>query len=102
MLNQFVVVGRLSKDVEDNILTIAVPRNYKNENGEYETDYIKCRIDGKIAENTMEYCHKGDIVGVKGAIHSEEISGVYNTYIQVEKITFLSSNNKEKETEEEE
>lgn len=101
MLNQFVIVGRLSKEVKDNILTIAVPRNYKNENGEYDTDYIECRINGKIAENTIEYCHKGDIVGVKGAIHSEEKSGVYNTYIQVEKITFLSSTNKE-ETEEEE
>ena len=51
MLNQTVLVGRLVRDPElyetesgnkvTNI-TLAVPRSYKNSNGEYDTDYINC------------------------------------------------------------
>ena len=49
MLNQFVGVGRLVaepsvKETEDgkqvSNITIAVPRSYKNENGEYDTDFL--------------------------------------------------------------
>ena len=49
MLNQTVLVGRLVKEPElhqtengkkvTNI-TLAVPRSYKNMNGEYDTDFI--------------------------------------------------------------
>ena len=104
MLNQIVLVGRLTSDPEIievegkkkvNIL-VAVPRAYKNENGEYDTDYIECVLWNAIATNTAEYCHKGDIIGVKGRIQTEEIiSGIttkYNQYIVAEKITFLNSN----------
>ena len=50
MLNQIVLVGRLVKNPELKVtetgkkmttITLAVPRNYKNVNGEYDTD--KCR-----------------------------------------------------------
>ena len=32
MLNQFIIVGRIVKDLEkeSNVITIAIPRNYKN------------------------------------------------------------------------
>ena len=51
MLNQTVIVGRLvskpeTKELEEGKkvanLTLAVPRSYKNENGEYDTDFIDC------------------------------------------------------------
>ena len=77
MLNQIVIVGRLVKDPElrqteggkkvTNI-TLAVPRSYKNSNGEYETDFIDCVLWTGIAENTSEYCKRGDILGVKGRV----------------------------------
>ena len=100
MLNQFVMVGRLVKDVEikeieDNkknaILTLAVPRSYKNEEGEYETDFIDCILWNVIAQNTKEYCKKGDIVGVKGRMQTTEYNGERYTQLVAEKVTFLSS-----------
>lgn len=72
MLNQLVVVGRLVRDPElrktengRNVtnITLAVPRSYKNSNGEYDTDYIDCVLWANVAENTTEYCHKGDLLG---------------------------------------
>ena len=108
MLNQVVMVGRLTKDPEvvetengnkvSNI-AIAVPRNYKNEDGVYETDFIEVTMWNSIAENTAEYCHKGDIVGVKGRIQVDnyEKDGEKKSVQKViaEKLTFLSSKAKE-------
>ncbi len=108
MLNQLVLVGRLVRDPEvsktDNgtkysHITLAVPRSYKNSNGEYETDFIDCTLFQIIATNTKEYCKKGDIVGVKGRLESNvyEKNGTknYTTQVIAEKVTFLSSNSKE-------
>ena len=75
MLNQVVLVGRLTSDLEAKELedgkkvtnmTLAIPRSFKNADGEYETDFVECTLWNNIAENTAEYCKKGDIVGVKG------------------------------------
>lgn len=105
MLNQIVLVGRLAKEVEVKKLesgkkvaniTLAVPRSFKNEEGQYDTDFINCILWDSVAENTKEYCHKGDIIGVKGRVQSKsyprEDGSSYNvTEIIAEKITFLSS-----------
>lgn len=73
MLNQTVLVGRLVKNPElsetekgkkVSKITLAVPRSYKNVNGEYETDFIECVLWSGIAESTVEYCQKGDLIGV--------------------------------------
>lgn len=103
MLNQVVLVGRLVRDAElkesengksyTNI-TIAVPRGYKNNDGEYEADYIDCRLWQGVAENTAEYCRKGDLLGIKGRIetrvYEKEDEKKYLTEIIAEKVTFLS------------
>ena len=78
MLNQVVLVGRIVRDLElketDKSklanLTLAVPRSYKNINGEYDTDYINCTLWKGIAENTAEYCNKGDLIAVRGRLQS--------------------------------
>ena len=79
MLNQLVVVGRLVKDPElrktetgrnMTSITLAVPRAYKNTNGEYYTDFIDCILWSNVAETTTEYCHKGDLLGVKGRVQT--------------------------------
>jgi len=98
MLNQMVLVGRLVKDVELQELedgkkfcsiTLAVPRSFKNENGEYDTDFIPCILWNNIAENTKEFCNKGDLIGIKGRIQKESNKPIE---IIAEKVTFLSSN----------
>ena len=112
MLNQTVIVGRLVKDPElyetengnkvTNI-TLAVPRSFKNMDGEYDTDFISCVLWKGIAENAVEYCKKGDLLGVKGRIQSKKINLDEETRREVlevvaEKVTYLS--NKPKEAEE--
>ena len=104
MLNQIVLVGRLVRDPALNQteegrkisnVVLAVPRSFKNMNGEYDTDFIECKLWEHIAENTVEYCHKGDIVGVKGRIQSRRVEKEdgKRTVLEVvaEKVTFLSS-----------
>ena len=105
MLNQTVIVGRLVRDPElretesgkkvTNI-TLAVPRSYKNMNGEYDTDFINCVLWSGVAENTTQYVHKGDLLGIKGRAQSREIqldNDVKKHCVELvaEKVTFLSS-----------
>ncbi len=105
MLNQIILVGRLVKTPEVietesgkkmSYITLAIPRTFKNADGEYDTDFIDCILWEVVAESTSEYCKKGDIVGVKGRIQSrmvEDEDGNNHKKIEVvaEKITFLSS-----------
>lgn len=95
MLNQVIMVGRLTKDPEVKeekaYITLAIPRSFKNANGEYETDFIDCVLYNQIASNTSEYCKKGDIVGVKGRLQNIEEDNERKTIIIAEKVTFLSS-----------
>ena len=93
MLNQFIIVGRIVKDLEkeSNVITIAIPRHYKNEDGEYETDFVDVAIDGTLAKTTIEYCKKGDIIGVKGSIRSEISNDIRKMILVAERVTFLSS-----------
>ena len=103
MLNQVVIIGRITRDLEKQIekdtdnkivcMTLAVPRSFKNENGEYDTDFISVRLYKGVAENTFEYCKKGDLVGVKGRVQNE--NGAMT--IIAEKITFLSSKRTDEE-----
>ena len=104
MLNQIVIVGRLVKDPElketeggkkvTNI-TLAVPRSYKNSDGEYDTDFINCTLWTGVAETTSEYCHKGDILGVKGRIqtrsYEKDDEMKYVTEVVAEKVSFLTN-----------
>ena len=110
MLNQIVLVGRLTRDITVNksdngvkvaTISIAVPRSFKNVEGVYDTDFIDCVAFDTIAENTSEYCSKGDIVGIKGRVQSNMIEkeGKKENKLEIicEKITFLSSKPKEEE-----
>lgn len=114
MLNQVVLVGRLVKNVKvykaDSgkkvaTVTLAIPRSFKNMEGVYETDFIDCVAFENIADNTAQYCRKGDIIGVKGRLQSrvEEKDKNKEYYMDViaEKITFLTSK-KEADAEEKE
>ena len=105
MLNQTVLVGRLVRDPElyetesgnkvTNI-TLAVPRSYKNSEGIYDTDFINCVLWKGVAESATEYCHKGDLLGIKGRIQTRTVemddeSKKNITEVVAEKVTFLSS-----------
>ena len=110
MLNQIVLVGRLTREItvhkSDNgvkvaTIPLAIPRSFKNSEGYYDTDFIDCVAFDNIAENTSEYVNKGDIVGIKGRIQSKvvEKEGKKTNELDIicEKITFLSSKPKDEE-----
>lgn len=110
MLNQIVLVGRLVKMPEVfttesgkrmTYLTLAIPRTFKNADGEYDTDFIDCVLWNTVAETTSEYCKQGDLIGIKGRVQSrmvedEDGNNYKKIEIVAEKVTFLSSK-KEKE-----
>ncbi len=105
MHNMVYLIGRLTetpelKDLDDErqtlAINLAVQRSYKNEDAIYETDFIRCVLWNAIAEHTAEYCHKGDLVGIKGRIQNrsyedEDGNKKYITEVIVDKISFLAS-----------
>lgn len=98
MLNNVVLVGRITNDIEkleneektSYRLMLKISRSFKNENGEYDTDIVPIELMNYIGSNVLQYCEKGDIIGAKGRIQSNE-KGIS---VIAERITFLSNNKK--------
>lgn len=77
-MNNLVLVGRLTKDVELRYIpgsgtavasfTIAVDRDYKKKDGSTETDFIPVEVIGKPAEFCANYLGKGRLVAIKGSM----------------------------------
>ena len=113
MVNSVILVGRLAQDPElyitengkkKSVITLAVPRNYKNIDGEYDTDFLDCILWTGIAESTHEYCKTGDVIGVKGRLQTrmvEKEDGTKQKRVEMiaDKVTFLASSNKNKNEE---
>lgn len=110
MLNQLIIVGRMVREPEIKTsengtkytnITLAIPRCYKNEEGQYDTDFVDCVLFNGMAENTSLYCKKGDLLGVKGRIQSKNEDGKNRVEVFAEKITFLSSKVKDEKNNDE-
>lgn len=76
-MNKVILIGNLTQDIELKSsqsgasvcrFTVAVRRDYKNANGEYETDFISCVAFNKLAELMDKYCRKGDKIAVSGSL----------------------------------
>ena len=105
MYNSVYLIGRLTADPDLSVtsagkeflsITIAVQRGYKNSDGIYEADFVRCKLWDAIATRTSEYCKKGDLVALRGQIRnssylSENEEKKYKTEIIVEKISFLTA-----------
>lgn len=105
MINNVVVVGRLTRAVDLRYtsngtayasFTLAVDRDFKNQNGEKETDFINCVMWRKPAENLANYTKKGSLIGVSGRIQTrnyenEQGQRVYVTEVLAERFHFLES-----------
>ena len=104
-MNKVILIGRITKNIELKStpngkevadFSIAVKRNYKNQNGEYEADFINCISFGKTAELLGKYTKKGDQIAIEGRINTrnyenKEGKKVYITEILVENIMFLET-----------
>ena len=105
MTNNVVLVGRLVRNVElrqtstgkeMTYFTLAVNRNFKNEQGVQAADFIGCVAFGKTAENMARFLGKGSLIAVEGRISTRNFQGnegktVYVTEVVASSITFLES-----------
>ena len=110
-MNKLLLVGRLTADPElkeskkdcfSCRFSIAVRRNYKNSEGEYEADFINCVAFNGQAELINDFCSKGQLVSVVGHIQTgtyTDSEGVNRRSFDciVENLTFLESKKEEKE-----
>jgi single-strand DNA-binding protein len=76
-MNVITLTGNATKDIEVSFSpqgtafgkgTIAVQRNFKNQHGEYDTDFINFKTIGKISEVMANYIQKGDKFGITGSL----------------------------------
>lgn len=105
MINNVVLVGRLTRDPElkytgNNIavasFSLAVNRNFKDANGERETDFINCVIWRQQAENLANWAKKGALIGITGRIQTRSYENqqgqrVYVTEVVAENFQMLES-----------
>ena len=79
MINNVTLVGRLTKDPElrytpSNVavasFNLAVNRNFKNQAGDREADFISCIMWRQQAENFANWLKKGALVGITGRIQT--------------------------------
>lgn len=76
--------------------SIAVKRDFKNANGEYDTDFFNIEVWGGLAESCSKYLDKGSKVGVSGSVHNNSFTGKdgathKSTAVRAESVEFLSA-----------
>ena len=105
MINRVILTGRLTNNPELKYTTsgnavatfnLAVNRQFKNQNGEREADFIRCIIWRKSAENLTNFTHKGSLIGVEGRIQTRSYENqqgqrVYVTEVIVDSFALLES-----------
>lgn len=103
MINRFIGVGRLARDpefrttpsgVQVATFTLAINRNFTNQQGERDCDFINCIVFKKQAVNVNQYLSKGKLAGVVGRIQTrsyenKEGQKVYVTEIVCDNVQFL-------------
>ena len=103
MINNVVLVGRLTRDPElrytpSNVavatFSLAVNRNFKNQAGDYEADFISCIMWRQQAENFANWLKKGALVGITGRIQTrgydnQQGQRVYVTEVVAESFQIL-------------
>ena len=95
MLNHIILIGRLVRDPEMRYttngtavanFTLAVERNYSNQNGEKEVDFINIVTWRKLAETVAKHLGKGRLVAVDGSLQIRKSENNGKTYINPEVI----------------
>lgn len=104
MINNVILVGRLTKDIEIRQttsgsktanFTLAVNRTSKKD-GQPDADFINCVAWNKTAELMAQYLHKGSLIGIEGRIQTRSYENqqgqkVYVTEVVASSVQFLDS-----------
>lgn len=105
MINNVVLVGRLTKDSDLRYtssgnavatFTLAVNRSFSNQSGNREADFINCVIWRKPAETLANFSRKGSLIGIVGRIQTRNYENqqgqrVYVTEIIVDSFQMLEN-----------
>jgi single-strand DNA-binding protein len=105
MINNVVLVGRLTKDIDlkytgsgtaVGTFTMAVQRNFTDQSGKRESDFINCVIWRKSAENMANFTRKGSLVGIEGRIQTRNYDNqqgqrVWITEVVADKFSLMES-----------
>lgn len=103
MINNVVLVGRLTKDPELKYtqggiavtrFTLAVNRPFSNQQGQREADFVNCVTWRKQAENLANYLRKGSLAGIEGRIQTSNFEGkdgnrIFMTEVVADSVQFL-------------
>lgn len=112
MLNNVTLIGRLAKNAEIRYtpsnkayasFSLAVQREYKNVDGNYDTDFINIAMWGQIAETIKKYTQKGDLIAIRGRLQTRNYENsegkkVYITEVVADKVTFLQQKKSDDKT----
>ena len=107
-MNKVFLVGRLTRDPDlrygtnNNAVmrtSLAVDRQFQNQNGEREADFISIVAFGNRAETMKKYLTKGSQIAISGRIQTGSYDGqdgkrVYTTDVIVDEFQFLDSKNR--------
>lgn len=78
-MNKVIIIGRLTADPELRTsqngtascrFNVAVNRKFKNQNGEYDTDFISCTAWRQTAEFVSKYFSKGKMIALEGTLRT--------------------------------
>lgn len=103
MINRTVLVGRLTADPQYRVtpsgvqvasFTLAINRNFTNQQGERDCDFINCIVFRKQAVNVNQYLSKGKLAGIVGRLQTrsyenKEGQKVYVTEVVCDNVQFL-------------
>lgn len=108
-MNNVTLMGRLTADPElrqtqSGIsccrFTVAVNRKSKNQNGEYDTDFISCTAWRQTAEFVSKYFSKGKMIALTGTLRTGSYTDKnhsdvthYTTDVFVENVEFCGDKN---------
>ena len=108
MINNVTLVGRLVEPPDlrktpNNVSvlqgTLAVNRNFKNENGDREADFIQFQAWRGTADIIAQYCSKGSLIGLTGRLqvrpYEKDGQRRYVTEVVAESVALLESRNKQ-------
>ena len=105
MINNVVLIGRLTRDAElrytpSNIavatFNLAVNRNFKNDNGDREADFINVVMWRQQAENFANWVKKGNLVGITGRIQTRSYDNQQGQRVYVTEVVAESFQTLEK------
>lgn len=112
MLNRVILIGRLTRNPELRFtpngkavcqFALAVDRQYADQNGERQADFINIVVWGKLAELCEQYLAKGKLAAVDGRLQIRTYFGQkdgekrWATEVIAENVRFLSPLDKQTE-----